>query len=211
MPTNTTTAKLDKTGLSQVWAKVLANFIAKGDAELNVIESIKVNGTALEITDKGVNIIVPTGTLAALDKVDQAHLTDELAALITGKADKATTLAGYGITNAYTKTETDSKINAAVNAAVAGVYKFKGSTPFASLPSTAEAGWVYNITDAFTTTDAFKEGAGVEYPAGTNVAMDDEGKWDCMAGTYDFSEFMMKTDLVDITEDEINEICVMPA
>lgn len=32
--------------------------------------------------------------------------TDDIAALKTGKADKATTLAGYGITNAYTKTET---------------------------------------------------------------------------------------------------------
>lgn len=34
--------------------------------------------------------------------------------LETGKADKATTLAGYGITDAYTKTETDSAIAAAV-------------------------------------------------------------------------------------------------
>lgn len=32
--------------------------------------------------------------------------TDDIAALKTGKADKATTLAGYGITDAYTKTET---------------------------------------------------------------------------------------------------------
>lgn len=32
--------------------------------------------------------------------------TDDIATLKTGKADKATTLAGYGITDAYTKTET---------------------------------------------------------------------------------------------------------
>lgn len=30
---------------------------------------------------------------------------------ISGKADKSTTLAGYGITNAYTKTETDNKLS----------------------------------------------------------------------------------------------------
>lgn len=31
--------------------------------------------------------------------------------LVDGKADKATTLAGYGINDAYTKTETDNKVN----------------------------------------------------------------------------------------------------
>ena len=34
--------------------------------------------------------------------------------IIISKADKATTLAGYGITNAYTKTEVDSKVSSAV-------------------------------------------------------------------------------------------------
>ena len=33
---------------------------------------------------------------------------NDIDALETGKADKATTLAGYGITNAYTKTEADA-------------------------------------------------------------------------------------------------------
>lgn len=35
---------------------------------------------------------------------------------LTSKADKVTTLAGYGITDAYTKTETEDKISAAVSA-----------------------------------------------------------------------------------------------
>lgn len=34
-----------------------------------------------------------------------------LKGLVDGKADKATTLAGYGINDAYTKTETDNKVN----------------------------------------------------------------------------------------------------
>lgn len=38
----------------------------------------------------------------------------EISNLKTGKADKSTTLAGYGITNAYTKGETDSAIATAV-------------------------------------------------------------------------------------------------
>ena len=208
--TNYNTPKLDKQGLIQVWNAIIENFIAKGDADSNVIESIKVNGVALEVTDKGVNIVVPQGALASLDKVDQAHLADELVTLITGKADKATTLAGYGITDAYTKEETATQIENAVKSAVTGVYKYKGSCAFANLPTNASAGDVYNITDDFTTTAAFAEGAGHEYKAGTNVAMDDNGKWDCMAGIHDYSEFMMKSDIVNITDEEINAICVMP-
>lgn len=39
---------------------------------------------------------------------------NDIATLKSGKADKSTTLAGYGITDAYTKTQTDSAIAAAV-------------------------------------------------------------------------------------------------
>lgn len=39
---------------------------------------------------------------------------DNITALQSGKADKATTLAGYGITDAYTKSDTDSAISTAV-------------------------------------------------------------------------------------------------
>lgn len=38
----------------------------------------------------------------------------DIANLKTGKADKATTLAGYGITDAFTKTQTTTEINKAV-------------------------------------------------------------------------------------------------
>lgn len=40
--------------------------------------------------------------------------TDNITALQSEKADKSTTLSGYGITDAYTKTETDSAIQTAV-------------------------------------------------------------------------------------------------
>ncbi len=46
-------------------------------------------------------------------KAEQSYVNEELAK----KADKATTLEGYGITDAYTKTETDTKIGEAVAAA----------------------------------------------------------------------------------------------
>ena len=47
--------------------------------------------------------------------VDIAQLRQDVNTLATTKADKATTLSGYGITNAYTKTEIDGKINSKAN------------------------------------------------------------------------------------------------
>ena len=224
------TKKLNKVGLSQVWAKIVANFVAKqegkdlvdttliqkldnmkADGEANVIEKVSVNGVELSVSEKGVDITVPTGTLAGLDEVGQEQLSAALAAVIAGKVDKATTLEGYGITDAYTKAAADEAITTAVNQKIAGVYRVKGSTEFENLPTEdLVEGDVYNITNAFTANETFVENEqGKKYPAGTNVSYTAKG-WDAMAGTYDFSGYMLKDDLVDITEDEINEICVMP-
>lgn len=57
---------------------------------------------------------------------------------INGKAAKATTLSGYGITDAYTKTEVDAKI--------AGTFKFMGEKASVdALPADAKAGDVYQV------------------------------------------------------------------
>ena len=109
---------------------------------------------------------------------------------------------------------TTSNVNSLISAAVAGVYKAKGSVVFASLPAIASAtiGDVYNITDQFSTTADFVEGTGKTYSAGTNVVCVDAGsgskKWDILAGFVDLSGYVAKTDMVAITEEEINEICV---
>lgn len=60
--------------------------IAAG-AQVNVIESIKVNGQAQAIDSKGVNITVPTGALASKSKVAEADLETTLASKINGKAN----------------------------------------------------------------------------------------------------------------------------
>lgn len=51
------------------------------------------------------------GALAKKDKVAETDLADALKTKIDGKADSATTLVGYGIGDAYTKTEVDDKIS----------------------------------------------------------------------------------------------------
>lgn len=60
--------------------------------------------------------------------------------------------------------------------ALGGAYVAKGSVAFANLPAVRTAdmvGYVYNVTDNFTTTADFIEGAGKKYPAGTNVVIVD--------------------------------------
>lgn len=90
----------------------------------------------------------------------------------------------------YTKQQTDDKISAAISS----VYKPAGSTTFANLPAPAAGvlGNVYNVTDAFTTTDQFVEGAGKTYPAGTNVAIvlvGEDYKYDVLSGMVDLSNY----------------------
>ena len=90
---------------------------------------------------------------------------------IVNKADKATTLAGYGITDAYTKSEVDSKLST--------VYKYKGSVAtYEELPSAYnEVGDVYNVE-----TD------------GMNYAWDGT-TWDKLGGTVDLSNYYTKSEV----------------
>lgn len=197
-----------KTELSALSEKVDGLVAAGGES--NKLEGVKVNGTALTIAEKMVDILIATGSangtisvnkvdvaikgLAALAfkaKVSQDDLDEALTAVLAGKADAATTLAGYGITDAYTKEELNAKISA--------VYKPAGSVAFADLPELAESvlGNVYNVTNAFTTTDSFVEGAGNKYPKGTNVVVVKSGedyKFDVLAGFVDLSGKVDKED-----------------
>ena len=94
----------------------------------------------------------------------------------------------------YTQTQVDEKIDAAISA----VYKPAGSVAFASLPTPGadNLGNVYNVTDEFTTDARFTEGAGQEYPAGTNVAVVETSnepatyKFDVMSGFVDLSGYL---------------------
>lgn len=60
----------------------------------------------------------PAGQAATLvNALEEGQVTtnkNDIATLKTGKADKSTTLAGYGIGDAYTKTQTDSAIQTAI-------------------------------------------------------------------------------------------------
>lgn len=99
--------------------------------------------------------------------------------------------------NFQTETQVDNKISAAV----VGALKPAGSVAFANLPALTEANLnkIVNVTDAFTTTSDFVEGAGKAIPAGTEVAIINAGtdaspsyKYSAYSGTTDLSVFAEK-------------------
>lgn len=82
---------------------------------------------------------------------------------------------------------TPEEVDTKINAKIVGAYKAGGSVTFANLPTLEEAnlGVIVNVTDAFTTTDSFVEGAGVAYNAGTNVVVvevNEVYKYDALGG-----------------------------
>lgn len=102
-------------------------------------------------------------------KADKSAL-NTLTETVSGKADAATTLAGYGIEDAYTKTEVDAKVSS--------VYKYKGSVANEDALPTADQviGDVYNLEDT-----------------GMNVAWTGEG-WDKLGSVVDLTPYLTKED-----------------
>ena len=147
--------------------------------------------TANASSNKTANIIVPTKTSDITN--DSGFITKEVSDLTnyTKTSDlpsvatsgnfadlqnKPTTIAGYGITDAYTKTEIDNK--------VASVYKYKGSVAtYAALPSTGQVvGDVYNVEEN-----------------GANYAWDGS-TWDKLGETIDLSPYLLKTEAASTYE-----------
>ena len=104
---------------------------------------------------------------ADIDWVEENFITSTD---IETKADKSTTLSGYGITDAYTKAEVDSKLSS--------VYKFKGSvSTYNDLPLQGNSiGDVYNVEDT-----------------GANYAFTGDD-WDKLSETFDLTSYLTKSE-----------------
>ena len=110
------------------------NACAAGGTQTKTLLS---NGSAAS----NITVTLPsaTGTLALTSQIPD----------VSGKANKATTLAGYGITNAYTKTEVDNLFDELPEPMI-----FKGSVgtggTVTSLPTatTDNEGWTYKVITA---------------------------------------------------------------
>lgn len=169
----------------------LASTTASGDLTEDVQE-LQGKVSALEEsvgTKEEESSITASNLWAAIEEVKTAY-------------ENADTAINNKFNDYYTKTEADSKIDSKIATAISSTYKPAGSTMFSFLPSVGadQEGKVYNIIDAFTTTEDFVEGAGNNYPAGTNIVCidtDDAGtyKWDVLAGFIDLSGYETTSDV----------------
>lgn len=144
---------------------------------------------------------VATEKAAAADQsadtaAEKAEIATEKAAEIVGKAEavaaSATKAESYAVGGTGSREGEDTD-NAAyyyrqaksISESFAGALRPMGTVAFASLPAltAVTAGDMYNISDEFTTTEDFKEGAGGIIPAGANIYKTSDGKWDVLAGT----------------------------
>ncbi len=100
---------LDLTGLTSYDKKIKSTIDTKDATTLQQAKSYA-DGLGVNYDPAG-----QAATLVnALEKGQVTTNKNDIATLKTGKADKSTTLAGYGIGDAYTKTQTDSAIKSAI-------------------------------------------------------------------------------------------------
>lgn len=134
---------------------------------------------------------------AVLDGIKASDITNwnETFGKIDGKADKATTLAGYGITDAYTKEEINGKLTGALH------YKGTKDTYQVLLDEVAEpeVGDVWNISNA-----GGQDASGVAIDAGDNVIWNGEG-WDVSSGTIDLSGYYTKAEADELLGAKANK------
>lgn len=133
---------------------------------------------------------------SASTAIDKATIATQKATEIIGKAesaaDSASKAQSYAVGGTGSREGEDSD-NAKyyyqqakdISEGLKGGLQPHGTVAFADLPALADVstGWMFNISDEFTTTDDFKEGAGNVIPAGANIYKTSDEKWDVLAGT----------------------------
>lgn len=93
--------------------------------------------------------------------------------------------------------------------ALNGAYVIRGNSTFANLPSTltdAMTGYVYNVTDEFTTTALFVEGAGKKYSAGTNVVIVNVGDSTTPDMKFDVISSFIDVDAIDERIEKVSDM-----
>ncbi len=175
--------------------------VAKGASDA-VRGTVKYSeGTGLVLTDITAQTIKQTDLEKFLsDKIDNASTDASVAKQVSAQNADAIENNIYSKAQTYSKTEVDDKVSAALTSAIVP----KGTVAFASLPTPAKAnlGYMYNVSDAFTTDARFVEGAGKKYAAGANVYVvavttgsSTEYKFDVFMGFVDLSGYQTIADM----------------
>lgn len=92
--------------------------------------------------------------------------------------------------------QTSTQVEQTINSKISSVMTYKGTVAnYSDLPTNASTGDTYNITNA----SAYNK-------AGDNAVWNGTA-WDVLSGTIDLSNYYAKTEIVAITNDEIDTIC----
>lgn len=185
-------------------------------AEVNVIETVKVNGTSLTPdSNRAVDVTVTTGdTGVGTIKVNGSTVIAYGLGTAAG-ADVSTN----GVADGETGLVTGDQVNDAIDAKLSTVYKPGGSLAPSGVASSvlvaANEGKVYNVSadmtlDSTTAALFVDSASGDVIEGGTNIVVVDAGsgtyKFDKLAGFVDLSPYQEIADLGGLTAAEITEI-----
>ena len=162
--------------------------IASG-ANVNVIESVKVNGTALTVTSKAVNVTVPTKVSQLTNDSDFAKTS-----AIPTKVSQLSNDSGF----VSSSTLTNTLSGYAKTSDISSMYKYKGSVDsYDKLPTSGQkVGDSYNVVNA-DSSHGIKKGDNVVWN-GT--------EWDVLSGTVDLSGYLDKNTYTIATSTDIDSI-----
>ena len=192
---------------TEVDAKVSSVYKYKGSVanEAALPQEDQVTGDVYNVEDTGMNVawdgtkwdkLGSTVDLSAYMTTETANSTFATITTVNGKADKATSLSGYGITDAYTKTEADNAFmnSAEVESAITAKGYATTSAMNTALSSKANSADVYTKTVADST---FLKEIPAEYITETELSAELEGyaeKATTLAG-YGITDAYTKTEV----------------
>lgn len=151
--------------------------IASG-AQVNVIESVKVNGTKLTPSSKAVDISVPT-KVSQLTNDSGFQTSTQVNSIVTGK--------GY---------QTQSQVQSLINSAVGNIASIRYEK-VASLPATGSNGVIYLVAHSHGTQDIYDE----------YIWLSESKTYEKIGNTdIDLSAYVKKSELTAITVSDLNSM-----
>lgn len=162
---------------------------APTNAQANVIESVKVNGTALSVSSKAVNVTVPTKTSELTN--DSSFTT---MSAVEGKGYQTSSQVNSIVTGKGYQTE--SQVQSLINSAVSGITGIEFSV-VSSLPTTGAKGVIYLVAHAHGTNDGYDE----------YIWLSDSSKFEKIGNTdIDLSAYLKSSDVTELTNTEIQNL-----
>lgn len=149
--------------------------IASG-AQVNVIESVKVNGTKLTPSSKAVDVTVPTKT---------SQLTNDSGYQSATNVESIITAKGY---------QTQSQVQSLINSAVGNITSIRYEK-VTSLPATGSNGVIYLVAHSHGTQDIYDE----------YIWLSETKTYEKIGNTdIDLSAYVKKSELTAITTNDLN-------